>query len=812
MLFKELCSGASKGNNMSDRAYMKAQAQQKTLSGSSPKSGLLQRTCACGQHTIAGGECEVCRNAQSPLLRSPRVFEPPLASVTTQNNSPTQENVSSLNSDLNRASHFGHDFSRIPVYSSRPPVLQTKLTINQPGDSYEQEADQGAKQVMRMSEPQRERACACDGGCPKCQTEQPSREHESLQTKPVQASNTGQIAAPPIVHEVLRSPGQPLDPATRAFMEPRFGHDFSRVRVHSDADAEQSTQDVNAHAYTVGHDIVFGAGRFAPGTNEGRRLIAHELTHVVQQSAGQRSARQLVQRDSSDIYRAVKSGILSAHRESTVANVHRLGVAHLRWTQTRQISAEDLEFYAPVEIVTGQWKLPDERYDLLMAAFSRGPHVIQLNDLPDHAQDFFFMSEDEFQAEHAIRVKNAVARMEACGGARQPRPSAIPCINKVLEDVAPTEFALKDRGYAYMVRGMAAGAGAMSGGNPIEMGALVFAHNVLGWSPERSKDFASAVSGAFSIAGATYVKVAIEREPTEGQQVPSSQVNPDPIVRVHTPEPPMPKPDPLLPTQTVTAGAPEAPKPTELPKPAVSTEPPKTEATAQPGRIPRATTQREIEEEAATSAEARAGAPARSTVPPKPPTGGAVGGKAATGLPGATGWRHLPRGTVKPSAKRSRFPRSSEQIGTAEQRKAEKVRARGERVREGEVGTKVTEVPEGRMGLRDHWEEHGRGEFPEYRNAREYEQGAIRFCLDPATRRYYSRYGRRPTIAYYNVETNTFAVTSSDGETIYTYYRPEGGVEDLIRKTRMPDAAEGVPRTMAPGVKPRHSVPLRQDR
>ncbi len=86
------------------------------------------------------------------------------------------------------------------------------------------------------------------------------------------------------MQEVLSSPGRPLDAATRAFMEPRFSHDFSRVRVHSDAATEQSAQDVNAHAYTVGHDMVFGVGRFAPETNEGRRLIAHELAHVVQQS------------------------------------------------------------------------------------------------------------------------------------------------------------------------------------------------------------------------------------------------------------------------------------------------------------------------------------------------------------------------------------------------------------------------------------------------------------------------------------------------------------------------------------------------
>jgi hypothetical protein len=188
--------------------------------------------------------------------------------------------------DLTRpASHrFNHDFSRIPIHPPAAGAIQTKLAINERGDSYEQEADRAAEQVMRTPEPQFQRACSCSEGCPNCHTEQPGREHESLQTKRVQASDTGQIAAPPIVHEALRSSGQPLDSATRAFMEPRFGYDFSRVRVHTDTAAEQSARDVKAHAYTVGNHIVLGAGRLAPQTSAGKRLLAHELTHVVQQS------------------------------------------------------------------------------------------------------------------------------------------------------------------------------------------------------------------------------------------------------------------------------------------------------------------------------------------------------------------------------------------------------------------------------------------------------------------------------------------------------------------------------------------------
>jgi len=98
------------------------------------------------------------------------------------------------------------------------------------------------------------------------------------------AVNTAsQDAAPPIVQDVLSSPGQALDTETRAFMEPRFGHDFSGVRVHTDERAAESARAVNALAYTVGQDVVFDKGQYEPGSVEGQKLMAHELTHVMQQ-------------------------------------------------------------------------------------------------------------------------------------------------------------------------------------------------------------------------------------------------------------------------------------------------------------------------------------------------------------------------------------------------------------------------------------------------------------------------------------------------------------------------------------------------
>lgn len=125
-----------------------------------------------------------------------------------------------------------------------------------------------------------QRKCACGGAaglggdCEECSSQR-------LQRKPAGVEQTETI--PPIVHEVLHSSGEPLDAGERAFLEPRFGHDFSRVRIHRDARAGESARAVNALAYTVGQDVVFGAGQYAPATMGGRKLLAHELAHVLQQ-------------------------------------------------------------------------------------------------------------------------------------------------------------------------------------------------------------------------------------------------------------------------------------------------------------------------------------------------------------------------------------------------------------------------------------------------------------------------------------------------------------------------------------------------
>lgn len=182
-----------------------------------------------------------------------------------------------------------------------PPVIQTKLKVGEPNDKFEQEADRVADEVMRMPEPDPINQPGADPSigqriqrlCPECEEElhrQPideDEEEETLQAK----ENTGHT--PPQVTSDLESSiqslkggGQPLPKSVRAFFEPRFGVDFSGVRAHTDGRAAQLAQAVKARAFTVGCDVVFGAGQYAPQTASGQRLLAHELIHVVQQQGG----------------------------------------------------------------------------------------------------------------------------------------------------------------------------------------------------------------------------------------------------------------------------------------------------------------------------------------------------------------------------------------------------------------------------------------------------------------------------------------------------------------------------------------------
>jgi hypothetical protein len=190
-----------------------------------------------------------------------------------------------------------------------PRTIQAKLAVNAPDDRFEREADQHAEQVMRTPAPRLQRQCGCGsrsgatGTCEECAKNAPSLQRLSTGS----AGPTPDGFAPPVVDDALRTPGRSLDAETRAFMEPHFGHDFGRVRVHADPAAERAAEAVQAHAFTVGSDIVFGSGRYTPSTSAGRKLLAHELTHVVQQGAVPAAPARLQRKDAKDTQGAAKT-------------------------------------------------------------------------------------------------------------------------------------------------------------------------------------------------------------------------------------------------------------------------------------------------------------------------------------------------------------------------------------------------------------------------------------------------------------------------------------------------------------------------
>lgn len=259
---------------------MNARAQSQASLSSAPSYtpapvNLVQRKCACGSNASAlTGECEDC--ADKKMLG-----------------------------------------------------LQTKLAISEPGDRYEQEADRIADEVMRAPIPALRRKVANQDEEDKkalqpkrlsaritplvqreAKEEEQDEEEETLQAK---GSVTQAPAVIPAIEANIQaarqSSGQPLDPATRASMESRFGHDFSHVRVHDDSSATDATRSVNARAFTVGRDLFFGSGQYAPHFHEGRRLLAHELTHVVQQTGV--TQRFLVQAKKKPEPKSSKQGLLA---------------------------------------------------------------------------------------------------------------------------------------------------------------------------------------------------------------------------------------------------------------------------------------------------------------------------------------------------------------------------------------------------------------------------------------------------------------------------------------------------------------------
>jgi hypothetical protein len=211
------------------------------------------------------------------------------------------------------------DYAGLPAVS---PPIQRKPAVAAPDDPLEREADEAAERVNRMESPRlvSPAPAAIQRRCASCESEDEEKNQPLFRTT---AAPTMHAQAPLDVgaaaREVERG-GAPLPPAVRSYFEPRFGHDFSRVRIHADGQAAAAARAVRARAFTLGDHVVFDSGEFAPATAEGRRLIAHELAHVVQQGAA---------RDAGTIRRQTKPSAPTAkdYRDFVQATIDQFNAA-----------------------------------------------------------------------------------------------------------------------------------------------------------------------------------------------------------------------------------------------------------------------------------------------------------------------------------------------------------------------------------------------------------------------------------------------------------------------------------------------------
>jgi Domain of unknown function (DUF4157) len=229
------------------RQMQRDEAAARSLLPQKNRLGLLQRKCACGGSTEFTDYCSQCqedRLAGKSADAAAGVLSP-------------AQTIRDLSFAAEKFSH--HGFGPLPV-QAKPKAMLSNITISTPGDPMEREADELAESVLTMaatpaqSQSERKAGLGCGN----------------------RSSGPG---------------GERLSAADRAFFSPRFGHDFSDVRIHADRQAAASAHAVNALAYTVGSDIAFGEGQYKPGSAAGRRLLAHELAHVVQQRRADSAAQ-----------------------------------------------------------------------------------------------------------------------------------------------------------------------------------------------------------------------------------------------------------------------------------------------------------------------------------------------------------------------------------------------------------------------------------------------------------------------------------------------------------------------------------------
>ncbi|WP_414569494.1 eCIS core domain-containing protein [Nostoc sp. CCY 9925] len=360
------------------------------------RSELLQRKCACGNFAGFTSNCTGC---QSQLVTAQRY---PTSHAEVSNAPPILHEMSNSAGQLLvrdtrivNQQNLTNDLSRIPI--------QAKLTIGAPNDKYEQEADRVAEEVTSMRDfantQQRQQDNSVSVEAENSIQTQPLSEQitpwteKKIEDASTQSSialqreelGSGQQELPEgeeedgtvllkklplttsqttnnIGRELADSKGRgvPLSDGVRSFMEPRFGQDFSRVRVHTDSNASQMAQNLQAAAFTNGQDIYFNSGRYHPDSQTGKRLLAHELTHVLQQNSNHLS-------NSPQPTEFIKRRPIFQHSSLQISRISS-NDAHLKWLQRQRVEAHvNLEEPQKVKLYR------ENESDILFSPVSAGP-------------------------------------------------------------------------------------------------------------------------------------------------------------------------------------------------------------------------------------------------------------------------------------------------------------------------------------------------------------------------------------------------------------------------------------------------------
>lgn len=263
-------------------------------------------------------------------------------------------------------------------------VSAETLRIDEPKDAFEHEAEAGAHEVRAGERVQPEwslskmsiaaplqRKCACGGSTGLDEECEECKQAKTLRRK---AAGTAQSAeAPPIVHEVLRSPGQRLDPATRSFMESRLRRDFGNVRVHTGREAATSARRIGAQAYSIANHLVFGTGAYAPGTSIGRELLSHELAHVAQAAHGEVALRISTDENAWETEADSAASSLSQGHSHQVTNG---APALIR----RRVDPQLREYLKNMRLIARDKTLENTRTELIVARLIQTLHGLDLKD------------------------------------------------------------------------------------------------------------------------------------------------------------------------------------------------------------------------------------------------------------------------------------------------------------------------------------------------------------------------------------------------------------------------------------------------